>query len=92
MDMASVNVNIRMDAELKKEFEEFCSNVGMNMTTALTIFARRTVRENRIPFEVSADCRRAAVHQVPVDPAAVQDAAAKKPEDMFEEIKRDFNI
>ena len=86
--MASVNVNIRMDAELKKEFEEFCSNVGMNMTTAFTIFARRTVRENRIPFEVSADCR----HQVPVDPAAVQDAAAKKPEDMFEEIKRDFNI
>ena len=83
MDMASVNVNIRMDAELKKEFEEFCSNVGMNMTTAFTIFARRTVRENRIPFEVSADCRRAAVHQ---------DAAAKKPEDMFEEIKRDFNI
>ena len=57
MDMASVNVNIRMDAELKKEFEEFCSNVGMNMTTAFTIFARRTVRENRIPFEVSADCR-----------------------------------
>lgn len=58
MDMASVNVNIRMDAELKKEFESFCSNVGMNMTTAFTIFARRTVRENRIPFEVSADCRR----------------------------------
>ena len=92
MDMASVNVNIRMDAELKKEFEEFCSNVGMNMTTAFTIFARRTVRENRIPFEVSAHSRRAAAHQVPVDPAAVQDAAAKKPEDMFEEIKRDFNI
>ena len=58
MGMASVNVNIRMDAELKKEFEAFCSNVGMNMTTAFTIFARRTVRENRIPFEVSADCRR----------------------------------
>ena len=50
MGMASVNVNIRMDAELKKEFEAFCSNVGMNMTTAFTIFARRTVRENRIPF------------------------------------------
>lgn len=92
MDLASVNVNIRMDAGLKKEFEEFCSDVGMNMTTAFTIFARRTVRENRIPFAVSADCRRAAVHQVPADSAVSQEAAAKKPEDMFEEIKQDFNI
>ena len=71
---------------------EFCSNVGMNMTTAFTMFARRTVRENRIPFEVSADCRRAAIHQVPVDPTPVQGTAAKRPEDMFEEIKQDFNI
>ncbi|WP_370833260.1 type II toxin-antitoxin system RelB/DinJ family antitoxin [Acidaminococcus sp.] len=90
--MASVNVNIRMDADLKKEFEEFCSNVGMNMTTAFTIFARRTVRENRIPFEVSADCRRAAIHQVPVDSTPAQGTATKRPEDMFEEIKQDFNI
>lgn len=89
--MASVNVNIRMDAELKKQFEEFCSEVGMNMTTAFTIFARRTVRENRIPFEVSADCRRAAVQQVPPDPNAPR-ATEQKPETMFQEIKNDFNI
>lgn len=89
--MASVNVNIRMDAELKKQFEEFCSEVGMNMTTAFSIFARRTVRENRIPFEVSADCRRAAVQQVPPDPTAPK-AVEQNPEHMFQEIKNDFNI
>nr|WP_325200864.1 type II toxin-antitoxin system RelB/DinJ family antitoxin [uncultured Oscillibacter sp.] len=53
--MAQTNINIRMDAELKKQFEEFCADVGMSMTTAFNIFARKAVRENRIPFEVGGD-------------------------------------
>ena len=53
--MAQTNINIRMDAELKKQFEDFCADVGMSMTTAFNIFARKAVRENRIPFEVSGD-------------------------------------
>ena len=39
------NVNIRMDKELKKQFETFCNDVGMSMTTAFTIFAKKVVRE-----------------------------------------------
>lgn len=46
-------VNIRLDDELKKDFELFCSNVGMNMTTAFSIFATTVVREQKIPFEIS---------------------------------------
>ena len=53
--MAQTNVCIRMDAELKKQFEDFCADVGMSMTTAFTVFAKRTVRENRIPFPVGGD-------------------------------------
>ena len=53
--MAQTNVNIRMDSDLKKQFESFCSEVGMSMTTAFCIFAKKTVRENRIPFDISAD-------------------------------------
>ena len=53
--MAQTNINIRMDAELKKQFEDFCADVGMSMTTAFNIFARKAVRENRIPFEVSGE-------------------------------------
>ena len=53
--MAQTNVNIRMDAELKRQFEEFCADVGMSMTTAFNIFAKKAVRENRIPFEVGGD-------------------------------------
>lgn len=87
--MASVNVNIRMDADLKKAFEKFCSDVGMNMTTAFTIFARRTVRDQRIPFDVSTGARRDAV-LLAETPAEKE--AGKTPEDKFEQIKSDFNI
>lgn len=51
----TANINIRMDANLKKQFEAFCADMGMSMTTAINIFARKAVRENRIPFEISGD-------------------------------------
>lgn len=53
--MSQVLVNIRMDEELKKSMEETCKELGLNMTTAFTIFARKMSREKRIPFEVSVD-------------------------------------
>lgn len=51
----AVNVNFRMDAELKKNMEQTCSELGMSMTTAFIIFAKKVIREKRIPFEVSVD-------------------------------------
>ena len=51
----TVNVNFRMDAELKKSMEQICSDLGMSMTTAFTIFAKKVIREQRIPFDVSVD-------------------------------------
>ena len=53
--MAQVLVNIRMDEELKKSMELTCRTLGMNMTTAFTIFAKKVSREQRIPFDVSVD-------------------------------------
>lgn len=47
-----VNVNIRMDENLKKQFEFYCTELGMNMTTAMNIFARAVVREGGLPFEL----------------------------------------
>ncbi len=51
--MAQTNVNFRMDEDLKKELERFCSDVGMNMTTAFTMFAKVVTRDQKLPFEVS---------------------------------------
>ncbi len=53
--MAQTLVNIRMDEELKKSMEQICQELGMTMTTAFTIFAKKMSREKRIPFEVSVD-------------------------------------
>ena len=51
--MAQANVNVRMDEELKSRFDDFCSEIGMNMSTAICIFVKKVVREQRIPFELS---------------------------------------
>lgn len=53
--MANTNINIRMDSDLKNQFEAFCADMGMTMTTAFNIFARKVVREYRIPFEIGAE-------------------------------------
>ena len=53
--MANTSINIRMDADLKRQFEAFCADMGMTMTTAFNVFARKAVREYRIPFEISGD-------------------------------------
>ncbi len=53
--MANTSVNIRMDSELKRQFEAFCADMGMTMTTAFNIFAKKAVREYRIPFEIGSE-------------------------------------
>lgn len=50
--MSQTNVSIRMDTDLKEQFSAFCADMGMSMTTAFNIFARKTVQEYRIPFEI----------------------------------------
>jgi len=52
--MATTNITIRMDEELKKQFDYLCGEIGLSMGSAFTIFAKTVVRERRIPFELSA--------------------------------------
>lgn len=51
----TTNINIRMDAELKKQAEELFGELGMNLTTAFNIFVRQSLRQGGIPFKVSLD-------------------------------------
>lgn len=53
--MAQTLVNIRMDEELKKNMDKTCQELGINMTTAFIILAKKMTREKRIPFDVSID-------------------------------------
>ncbi len=52
--MAQTNLNIRIDENLKKQLESVVDDFGMNITTAITIFAKAVVRERRIPFDIKA--------------------------------------
>lgn len=51
----TATINVKTDSELKKQAEALFADLGMNMTTALNVFLRQAVRENRIPFEISRD-------------------------------------
>jgi len=44
-----------MDAEIKRQFDDFCAKVGMNTTTAFNMFARAVLREKRLPFDVTVE-------------------------------------
>lgn len=51
----AVNVNFRLDKDIKQSMEETCAELGLSMSAAFTIFAKKVSREKRIPFEVSVD-------------------------------------
>ena len=51
--MSQGSLTIKLDNETKKEFNEFCEEIGINMTTAINMFIKKVIREQRIPFELS---------------------------------------
>lgn len=53
--MATTNVSIRMDTELKAQADELFAELGMNLSTAVNIFVRQSLREGGIPFEIRTD-------------------------------------
>jgi len=53
--MAQTLVNFRIDETTKKQMEQICSELGITMSTAFNIFAKKVIREKRIPFDVSID-------------------------------------
>lgn len=51
--MAQATITARVDASDKSNFDIFCSNVGINASTAINMFVKAVLRENRIPFEIT---------------------------------------
>ncbi len=49
----TINVNIRLDEDLKKQTEKLLADMGLNMTTAVNIFLRQVLRTGGIPFEIT---------------------------------------
>ena len=53
--MATTNLCIRIDTETKKQAEELFGNLGMNISTAFSIFVKQALRVRGIPFAITED-------------------------------------
>ena len=53
--MGQTATTIRIDAELKAEFDKLCDQFGMSANTAFNIYVKAVVRQRRIPFQIEGD-------------------------------------
>lgn len=53
--MAQSILSVRLNSDDKKNFEDFCSRVGMNASVAVNMFVKTVIREQRLPFEIKSD-------------------------------------
>lgn len=87
--MANSNMNIRMDSEVKKQAQRLFSDLGLDMTTAVNMFLRQSIRTHGIPFEVKLDVPNSETL------AAIDDVNnnrnMSRTFDSFEDLMRDLN-
>lgn len=53
--MSQTTLNVRMDEDVKRRFDDFCADVGMNASVAVNLFVKTVIREQRIPFVITSD-------------------------------------
>ena len=53
--MAQVSMTVRMDSQLKQNFDALCSRMGMSANAAMNVFAKAVVMYRKIPFEIKAE-------------------------------------
>ena len=87
--MAQTNINMRIDEDLKKQFDKTCAELGLSMTSAFNLFARAVVRSGSIPFIVSVDMPNKATMQAIDDVNNHRNLS--KPYDNLEELFEDLN-
>ena len=61
--MESLTLNVRVDANDKKSFEQFCNSVGMNVSTAVNLFIKAVLREQKLPFEIRSESFDGMIYQ-----------------------------
>lgn len=90
--MATTNLNVRVDEDLKKKAEEIFNELGLTMSSALTVFLRQTVRSNGIPFDMKLDAPNketlAAMAEIE---AMIKDPSLGKNYNSVKELMEDLN-
>ncbi len=94
MSGTSTNVTIRMDADIKRECEGIFGDLGMNLSTAINVFLRKSIRAGGFPFDVRLDERpsRATVEAMLEAERIARDPNAKRynsVKEMFADLESD---
>lgn len=76
--MESLTLNVRVDANDKKSFEQFCNNVGMNVSTAVNMFIKAVLREQKLPFEVRSSAYEEIIYQKLLEAEKEMDSTSKR--------------
>ncbi|MBQ9936345.1 MAG: type II toxin-antitoxin system RelB/DinJ family antitoxin [Lachnospiraceae bacterium] len=62
-----VTVSLRFEEDMKKELDEMCEEMGMNLTTFFMIYAKKALRDRKIPFDIVAPAREKKVFEREID-------------------------
>lgn len=89
--MANVNVTIRMDKNVKKEADELFSDLGLTLSSAINIFVKQAIREQRIPFILARDIPNEETIQAIKEIEALKNNPNKKVYNSFDEIIGELN-
>lgn len=84
--MATTNLNIRIDENLKKQAEVLFSDLGLNMSSAITVFLKSAVDYNGIPFEIKKTERNSSVNDAEL--LAVSNELITKNKEAYQELAK----
>ncbi len=83
-------ISLRFDDQMKKELDEMCDAMGMNLTTFFMIYAKKALRDRRIPFDIEAPVLNEHVESAldEADKYATESNLRMTHDEVFEGLKR----
>lgn len=86
-------VSLRFDDQMKQELDEICDAMGMNITTFFTIYAKKVLRDRKIPFEIEAPVSTDTVETAldKADQYAEENSVRMSHEEVFSGLRRRVN-
>ena len=90
--MSMTNLNVRTDKELKEQAEDIFKELGQNMSTAINMFLRRTVREQGIPFSLKLDTPNAVTAAAIEEGRRIAEDDSAKGYSSIEELKKALDL
>lgn len=91
MANSTTNISIRMDSDLKAQADAMFAEFGISLSTAFNIFVRQSLREGRIPFEISLNCPNKETMEAMLEAERIAKDPSVKGYDNMEELFADLN-